>query len=206
MTACSLLLTPTELTSSPESELDAIRADQWVLAIRRGEEAAFDALVQHFQARLHRFCWRWLNCAEEARDVAQETFVRAWFALEGYECRGKFSAWLFRIALNLCRDRSKTRAAQQQRRTVSLAIETAGTLACAQPTPMEASMQASDFAKLQEGLRELPEKFRLPLILCTLEGHSQKDAALIIGCSTRAVEGRLRRGREALQVWWGQRS
>lgn len=205
MTACSItdalpwLSGPQEVTQA-NSQTDAL-----AMAAQGGDQAAFQSLMELYQTRLHRFCWRWLNCAEEARDATQETFVKAWFALEHYEARGHFEAWLFRIAINLCRDKAKSRAGRQQQRTISMELTSAEAVRCKAIDPSEQSAQQGDMQKLQQGLALLSEKLRLPMLLCGVEGMSQKEAAAIIGCSVRAVEGRMRRAREELERWWGER-
>src|SRR6056297_3299213 len=80
-----------------------------------GDEEAFILLVEKHQEKVFRFCCQWLSSPEDAGEVAQDTFVRAYLAIGRYQARGKFSTWLFQIALNLCRDRLKSRSGRQSR-------------------------------------------------------------------------------------------
>jgi RNA polymerase sigma-70 factor (ECF subfamily) len=184
---------------------EAARVDHLAVMAGDGSEAAFQELLEMFQTKVHRFCWRILFCEEEARDAAQETFVKAWFSLPNYDPRGRFSAWLFRIAINHCRDRAKTRLGRQKQKTTSLESVPELLFRCENQDPAETCATQSDLEKLREGLAALPEKLRLPMVMCCLEGLSQKDAAIVLECSCRAIEGRLRRAREMLEAWWGER-
>jgi len=166
-----------------------------------GSEAAFRELVLLHQDAIHRFCFHWLRDEEDAQEICQDTFLRAWYALDRYERRGRFSAWLYRIALNLCRDRHKSKGARQRRDTHSLE-KVALPLTCPRPAPDEALAQTSDVAKLQRGIAALPESLRTVLILSAQEGLSHEACAEILHCSARAVEGRLYRARRELLAWW----
>lgn len=168
---------------------------------RGGSQDAFRALVDRHQDAIHSFCFRWLENAEDAREACQDTFVRAWTALPRYRRQGRFSAWLFRIALNLCRDRHRSKARRQQRSTRSL-DESDGDFPCSRPGPDESASQASDLAKLDRGIRLLSEHLRAPLLLCCLEGLSHQECAQVLKCSPRAVEGRIYRARRELLDWW----
>ncbi|MDP1590170.1 MAG: RNA polymerase sigma factor, partial [Prosthecobacter sp.] len=90
-----------------------------VHAAQAGDMAAFERLVRQHEERLFNFCCRWLRCVEDAREVCQDAFVRAWQALPEFEGRAKFSTWLYQIALNLCRDRAKTRSTRQRDSTIA---------------------------------------------------------------------------------------
>lgn len=167
----------------------------------RGDTAAFHLLVERHQADVFRCCRHWLGNAEDAQEACQDCFVRAWQALPDYRHQGRLRAWLLRIALNLCRDRTRSRGAGEARLTVSLAPDLPEP-ACAAPRPDEVSGWRSEMEKLERGLRALPESLRLPLTLCALEGLSQEECGEVLGLSARAVEGRVRRGRQALLAWW----
>jgi RNA polymerase sigma-70 factor (ECF subfamily) len=166
-----------------------------------GETGAFRLLVERYQGDVYRCCLHWLGSTEDAQEVCQDCFIRAWQALPDYEHQGRFRAWLVRIALNLCRDRARSRGAGQARLTVSLDLAQMD-LPCTALRPDDASVWRGEMEKLERGLRELPESLRLPLTLCGLEGLSQEECAEVLGLSVRAVEGRVRRGRQMLVAWW----
>lgn len=172
-----------------------------ILQTQAGSEAAFRSLVEMHQGLIHRLCAQWLQCGEDASEVCQDTFLRAWQALPAWRPKGKLSTWLCRIALNLCRDRARSRARRQSRVTIPL-TSLAETPPCPLVTPDDAAAHAGDMEKLQRGLACLPPPMREVLILCVMEGLSQREAAAILGCSCRAIEGRLHRARLMLLKWW----
>src|SRR5256885_6797904 len=86
------------------------RVDEVVAAARARDESAFTALVQRHQGELRVHCYRMLGSLDEAEDLTQETFLRAWKNLGGFEGRSTFRAWLYRIATNVCLDTLEGRA------------------------------------------------------------------------------------------------
>lgn len=201
------------MTASPASidlpltETDAATPrsveQQKICAAQAGHIAAFEWLVRHHEERLFSFCCRWLRCNEDAREVCQDAFVRAWQALPEFEGRAKFSTWLYKIALNLCRDRAKTRTARQRESTIKLDDVEKQPL-CPQSPPDENAELQSELQKLERGLAVLPEKLRIVLMLTTVEGLSQEECAQVLNCSVRGVEGRLYRARQMLMEWWDE--
>jgi RNA polymerase sigma factor (sigma-70 family) len=178
--------------------------DVEVALVRRaaeGEAAAFRLLVERHQGDVYRCCQHWLGDRQDAQEVCQDAFVKAWQALPDYEHRGRFRAWVIRIALNLCRDRVRSRVAGQARLTISLETNEVETV-CLGLQPDHASVWRSDLEKLQRGLSELPESLRLPLVLCCVEGLNQEECGEVLGMSSRAVEGRIHRARKQLLAWW----
>jgi RNA polymerase sigma-70 factor, ECF subfamily len=199
---------PIELSQTfgwPASEPRRCENACWSLvqAAQSGSQEAFRQLVERHQDIIYDFCTRWLGNAEDAREVCQDTFVRAWEALPRFQKRARFSTWLYRIALNLCRDRYKSKAGRQNRATLSIE-DTPREWACPQPLPDESASQSGDLEKLQRGIQALPESLRSPLLLCCIEGLSQQECAHILKCSSRAVEGRIYRARRALLDWWNR--
>ncbi|MFC7338336.1 RNA polymerase sigma factor [Haloferula chungangensis] len=158
---------------------------------------AFRSLVERHQQRLYHFCYRYLRNAEDAREVCQDTFVRAHAAMPRFKPKARVSTWLYQIALNLCRDRMR---AARRRRTGS-ASEAAET-SCPASTPDQAAMLGGDLAKLDRGLAAMSEKSRSVLVMSCLDGLSHEECAAILKCSERAVEGRLYRARRELAAWW----
>ncbi len=168
---------------------------------KAGCEDSFRRLVEQHQDAIYRFCFHWLHDSEDAREAAQDTFLRAWKAIERYQPKAKIRNWLYRIALNVCRDRHRSKAARQRRSTHPLDEETSP-LPCHRLAPDETLMQAADLEKLQRGIHALPPRLRAVLILCLQEGLPQETCGEILGCSSRAVEGRLYRARRTLIEWW----
>lgn len=199
---------PIELSDAfawPSSEPRRCEDTCWSLvqAAQTGSQEAFKQLVERHQSAIYDFCVRWLGNAEDAREVCQDTFVRAWEALPRFEKRARFSTWLYRIALNLCRDRFKSKAGRQSRATLFLE-DGPGEWACSQPAPDEFASQSGDIEKLHRGIQALPEFLRSPLLLCCIEGLSHQECAHILKCSPRAVEGRIYRARRELLDWWNR--
>ncbi len=187
---------------------DSAALDAEAALLRRagqGETAAFRLLVERYQGDVFRSCLRWLGSAQDAQEVCQDCFIRAWEALPNYEHQGRFRAWLMRISLNLCRDRTRSRGAGQARLTVSL-DPAEMQMPCTAVRPDDATAWRSEMEKLERGLSVLPESLRLPLALCGLDGLSQEECAEVLGLSVRAVEGRVRRGRQMLLSWWNEES
>lgn len=159
---------------------------------------AFRTLVERYQQRIYLFCFRYLRDSCDAKEVCQDTFVRAYDALARYRPRARFTTWLFRISLNLCHDRSRARRPTVKRSTRRESEE----FPCPAAAPDRAAELAADMVKLDRGLAALPEKLRDVLILSCLDNLSHGECAAILKCSERAVEGRLYRARRELAKWW----
>jgi RNA polymerase sigma-70 factor (ECF subfamily) len=157
-----LLFVETEAAPHESVEQQKVRAAQ------AGDMAAFEWIVQQHEERVFGFCCRWLRCAEDAREVCQDAFVRAWQALPEFEGRARLSTWLYQIALNLCRDRAKTRATRQRDSTVAL-DEVMAQPECPKQSPDANAEWQSEMQKLERGLALLPEKLRAALMLTTMK-------------------------------------
>jgi RNA polymerase sigma-70 factor (ECF subfamily) len=178
---------------------DADALEDWRLLqrARGGCPDSFRALVERHQQRLYHFCFRYLRDEGDAKEVCQDTFVRAHGALSRFKPKARVSTWLYQIALNLCRDRARV----VSKKRPALRLEHTE-LVCAAGTPAERAVLGADLAKLDRGLAELPLKSRAVLVLSCLDGLSHEECATILKCSERAVEGRLYRARRQLMDWW----
>ena len=143
------------LFMEPEAVTHESVEQQKIRAAQAGDMAAFEWIVQQHEARLLSFCLRWLRCAEDAREICQDAFVRAWQALPEFEGRAKLSTWLYQITLNLCRDRSKTRATRQRENTVAF-DDVAHSPECPKHGPAANAEWQSEIQKLESGLAILP--------------------------------------------------
>ena len=174
--------------------------------VKAGQTEAYGTLVQKYQDRVFNTCWRICGHLEDARDLTQEAFLKAFEKLEGFRHESGFYTWLFRIAVNLARTHRRNSA---RRRTISLdgGSELAGTQAesLARQLPDPASDEpgrAMDSAELQgsvvRALLELDDDFRAVVVLRDIEGFDYQEIAAILEVPPGTVKSRLHRARAAL--------
>ncbi|MFN3608136.1 MAG: RNA polymerase sigma factor [Hyphomonas sp.] len=156
-----------------------------------GDAAAVRAIVNRYSPGVLSLAARMLGDRAEAEDVTQETFIRAWKALPGWEPRAKFSTWLHRVALNLCYDRLRKR-----REVLSDELPDRADAALG---PQDALDQAQRVQAVEDAIGALPERQSAALTLCALQGHSQTEAAEIMDVSVEALESLLARARRTLR-------
>ena len=185
---------PTERTA--ESEL--------VRLARAGDVAAFEALYRAYNDRIYNFAKRVTGSAEDAGDVTQETFVRAWKSLPKLREDGTFSVWLHRIALNRCRDVLK-----KHRREGTVSIDCPQTddegqemqtqLQSDLPGPEEALFEGEMQSAVRRAVDSLSEEHRLVVTMHHFEGLDVESVAKILNVPRGTVMSRLSRAREALR-------
>jgi RNA polymerase sigma-70 factor, ECF subfamily len=178
---------------------------------REGDEGAYQSLVEGHTAELHAHCYRMLASLDDADDALQETLVRAWKGLSGFESRSSLRTWLFRIATNVALDASSRRARREL--PVELGMSGGGEptdLMWLEPYPdqlvagVEQSPEALYDAResleiaFVAGLQHLPTQQRAALILREVLGFSAQEVAGIIGSSVAAVNSALQRARATL--------
>lgn len=180
--------------------------DDWALARRAagGDEAAYAALIERHQGPIHGFIFRSAGDVETARDLTQEVFVKAWFALGRIQERARFSTWLFQIAANLCRDHAKSKATRNARMTIPMAREKddGGTGEREFPHPglspdSQAGMNET-MSALQSAVTALPVELREAFILGAIDQLPHKEISSILGISPKAAEVRIYRARKIL--------
>jgi RNA polymerase sigma factor (sigma-70 family) len=188
----------------PENEWRA--RDDWDLAesAGHGDEDALAELIARHRLAMHRFVYRSFGQEETARDLTQEVFVRAWFALPKASRKAKFTTWLFHIAVNLCRDHARLKATRQERMTFSLvkdAQEDNGEereFVHPGASPDQVLEHAEMTRLLDEHIRRLPNELLQPFLLGAVERHPYKEIAAMLGLSPKAVETRVYRARQLL--------
>ena len=110
---------------------------------------------------------------------------------------------MYQIALNLCRDRAKSRASRQRENTTTI-NDLDQPLPCPQSAPDANAEWQSEMQKLERGLALLPEKLRTALMLSAMEGLRHEECAKVLNCSVRGTEGRIYRARQLLLRWWNE--
>lgn len=169
--------------------------DELVARTRGGSPQAFEELVCRYQDRVFAILVGLVGNHEDALDLAQETFVRAYSRLHGFRGNCAFYTWLYRIAVNLSTDHFRRRA----RRPISL--EDAGKEPHAGPRDLpHRVVEATELSRvLESAVSALPELLRRPLVLHDVEGMGQEEVAEILGCSRGALRSRLFRARALLR-------
>jgi len=173
--------------------------EELVEACRAGETSAFDVLVGRWEDKIRGAAWRVLGSEEEARDVAQEAFLKAYRGLDAFKHEARFSSWLYQIALNLCRDRLRRR---RTRASVSLEeLEEAGpVLVEPRPGAHELAIQSDLATIVRRAVEALAEEQREVVILKEYEGLTFLEIAQALDVPVSTVKTRLYRGLGQLRV------
>ncbi|HSD28415.1 MAG TPA: sigma-70 family RNA polymerase sigma factor [Vicinamibacteria bacterium] len=171
------VVSPGEEALAREAEREAIEA------CRRGEREAFDRLVLRYQRDVYRLCYRFANNHEDANDLAQEAFLRAWRAIPRFRGESSFSTWLYRIAVNACLNFRALRRPPTQELPESLADPLPGA---------EARLASDDEARrVRAAVARLPEKQRATLILKVYHERTHEEVAEILGSTVGTVKANL---------------
>jgi RNA polymerase sigma-70 factor, ECF subfamily len=182
-----------------------------IVRAQAGDAWAFEQIVITHQRRIIALAWRLLGNNEDARDAAQETFLRVYKHLHKFDPAQDFSGWLYRIAVNVCRDLGRKRCSQQSWQTSFEAELAAGNLiepASSHDTEA-ATMLAQEQMILLRALATLTEKERAAIVLRDLEGLSSEEVARILGSSQTTVRSQISTGRVKLKRFraqWLQKS
>lgn len=169
---------------------------------RQGDKAAFEWLVNTYQDRVYSLTLRMCGNEDDAFDLSQDAFIKAWKGLESFRFDSAFSTWLFRLATNVCLDflRSKKR-----RPVISLTVaddedeETQFDIPDTRPNPEEAAILSEDRAALKEALGALDPDSRNIIILRVINDLSYEQIADILGIQVGTVKSRLSRARQKLK-------
>lgn len=175
--------------------------DEELVARSKGGDAdSFNQLILRWERPIYGLAYRVIGREEDARDVCQETFLRAFRALPGFKGEAKFSSWVYRIALNLCRDwmRRQRRAPTMQMPEGVDPIEMAS-----ERGPVESIETLVERRELsgvvEEAMKLLPEEQRTAIILKEYHGMTFQEIADLQGCPLSTVKTRLYQGLSVLR-------
>ncbi len=167
----------------------------------RQDHDAFNRLYRENVDRLYRFAQRMCGQGEDAQDLVQETFLKAYRGLRGFRGEAQASTWLYAIAARACiRMRRKRKGEPDHELSLEQFIPTStGELRLQIPaeglTPEEALETKEVRRALHDAIQALPPKYRLVLVLRDMEGLTAKEVGSIMGLNERAVKSRLHRAR-----------
>ena len=173
-------------------------------ATKGGDEAAFAEIVRRYRSPITNYLYRFLNDYEEAVDLAQETFVRVYFAADRYHTDYAFSTYIYRIATNLAISELRRR---KRRRLLSLTGLFQGEdneLAEFQPTdprdlPDVELVDSEQSRMIEKAIATLPERYRAPIILREIEGRTYEEIAVILKLGLGTTKSRISRARNLLK-------
>ena len=168
----------------------------------KGDPNAFETLMLMYQTPVYNLCYRILGNAEDAADMTQETFLKAWKYLDGFHMDSALSTWLYRLANNCCLDLLR---AKKRRPTISIVTEDSdGEEAIYDPVdpsplPDELLIQKEENQILQDALQALDEQQRAILTLRVVNDMSYEEISRVLQIKEGTVKSRLARARENLR-------
>lgn len=173
-----------------------------VAASKRGEQGAFDVLVRKYQGRIMRLVSRYVRQEEDAFDVVQEVFVKAYRALRGFREESAFYTWLYRIAANTAKNHAMTQSRSLVRGEADLPevlVPEEGLQISDMETPESLILAQEAEAIITQAVAGLPEELRRALLLREVEGLSYEEIAAAMNCPIGTVRSRLFRARASVE-------
>jgi RNA polymerase sigma-70 factor (ECF subfamily) len=174
--------------------------DELVARSIGGDAESFNELITRWERPIYALAYRVIGREEDARDVCQETFLRAFRALPGFKGEAKFSSWLYRIALNLCRDWIRR---QRRAPVVQMPEGIEPSELAAERGPVESIEELVGRRQLsavvEEAMALLPEEQRTAIILKEYHGMTFQEIADLQGCPLSTVKTRLYQGLSVLR-------
>jgi RNA polymerase sigma-70 factor, ECF subfamily len=179
---------------------------EWINAFLAGDEKAFDALVLRYQDRIFNLCYRMLGGDyEEARDAAQEVFVKSYRSLNGFRFRSSFATWLHTIAVNTCKNKVKSWEYRLKKRTESLSLQQelpnggrSVEFSDPNPSPLAQLTQKENELILQKAIDTLTQEARAIIVLRDVEGLSYEEIVRVTSYNLGTVKSKLARARRQL--------
>ncbi|MDD1607176.1 MAG: RNA polymerase sigma factor RpoE [Methylococcaceae bacterium] len=172
-----------------------------VLRVQHGDKAAFDLLVIKYQHKIIQLVNRYVKDRNEAQDVAQEAFIKAYRAIGSFRGEAAFYTWLYRIAINTAKNDLVSRSRRHSNYQVDIQeveiYENAPQLQD-MDTPETDLLNQEILATIKKTIEGLPEEMRVAIILCEFDGLSYEAIAQAMNCPVGTVRSRIFRAREAI--------
>ncbi len=185
-----------EVNASDQAGPSGTAEDRLLAAqARSGDVSAFEELVRRYRNDVFALSYHFVRNREEAWDISQEVFIKAYRSLKWFRGDASFKTWLMRITANHCKDHFK------KRRLDTMPFEDAvkTEASAATPTPTERLEAAELGAAIEKAVDMLPAKHRTAFILREYEGLSYQDMAKVMRCNLGTVMSRLHHARKKLQ-------
>lgn len=172
-----------------------------------GDDSAFDRLVEKYTGRAYQIAYGVLGSKEDAEEVAQDVFTRIYRALPKFRGDSQFTTWMYRIAMNLARNKYRWNKSRGSNRKISIDAPLSGDeddnrtfeIEEDRPTP-DRTADLNEFEKrAMEELHKLPELYREALVMRNVDEMSYDRIASILGCKLGTIKSRIARAREELR-------
>jgi RNA polymerase sigma-70 factor (ECF subfamily) len=163
-----------------------------------GEREAFNGLVLKYQKPLYSMLYRMVSSHEDASDLLQKTFVKAFSGLGSFERRSTFKTWLYQIAINLAKNVYRDRSKVEQVPIDDVVIRR-------DPRTLEALIQKENRLLLRRALAALPEKQRMTVMLRIQEDRKFEEIAAIMQCSLGTAKANYHHGVQKLKLLMGEK-
>jgi RNA polymerase sigma-70 factor, ECF subfamily len=170
-----------------------------------GDMVAFEEIMKHSEKRVMQMTWRMLGNEADARDAAQEVFLRMYKYLGRFKQDQPFFAWVYQITLNVCRDVAKKR---RQYSTQFTSLENGGNEAVSvvsdEEDAEETLIRGQERALIMRAIATLPQKERAAILLRDLEGLSTNEVAHIMKSTATTVRSQISSARQKIRVYCGR--
>jgi RNA polymerase sigma-70 factor, ECF subfamily len=168
-----------------------------VLACRAGDASAFETLVKRYEKKVYWIAYNLVGSAEDARDLAQEAFLRVYRSLDKYDLRFNFYTWLYRIAVNLSIDHLRKKGKGDVVSLEEFPVDPA------REDPPDRAIRNEELKRrIQRTLDALPAKYKTVIVLRDVEEMSCEEIAKIINCTNATTRWRLHKARELFRDRW----
>ncbi len=168
-----------------------------------GDMVAFEEIMKHSEKRVMRMTWRLLGNEADARDAAQEVFLRVYKYLGRFKQDQPFFAWVYQITLNVCRDIAKKRQ-QYNTQFVSLENGNEATSVVSDQDAEETLIRVQERELMLRAIATLPERERAAILLRDLEGLSTDEVAHIMKSTATTVRSQISSARQKIRVYCGR--
>lgn len=180
----------------PEIQTKELSDDILITLFQGGDEHAFKCLVERYQERIRNVIYSVLQDGDFVDDIAQDVFIKVYQGLRGFRFQSSFYTWLYRIAVNKCRDEIRKK---KVRKLLSLESMSEGAKHVVENRMSEAPVDYELGEYLNDCLQQLPEKYRIPVVLKDIDGLSYEEISEVTQCEMGTVKSRLSRARKMMR-------
>jgi RNA polymerase sigma factor (sigma-70 family) len=166
---------------------------QLVEACLNGDKDAFSELVSRYKRLIYSVAYKFSRDSEEVDDMAQEAFIKIYKSLSRYDSQYKFSTWCVKVTTNICLDHVR------RKKIKSVSLEEMGNIKVGGNSPEEHYLRKEKSQMLKEAINDLPEIYRVPIIMYHQKGMSYKEIAESLGKPMSIIKNRIFRARRTLR-------